>query len=156
MSGRPETPALLLVALLTAACAGSQTEGSAPDHGDTHPEATGDGIEQRGGAFILSGPALDDGRGSLLSAMQGKVPNLRIRWGSSRCPQISLRSHVTLATAVEPHVYIDGTRATDTCILESLQSQDVGLVEIYPQGFTKRPGYGTHAHGLILVFLRTY
>ena len=155
MSGRPETSALLFVALLTAACAGSQTEGSAPDHGETHPEAS-DGVEQRGGAFILSGPALDDGRGSLLSAMHGNVPILRIRLGSSRCPQISLRSHVTLATAVEPHVYIDGTRATDTCILESLQSQDVGLVEIYPQGFTKRPGYGTHAHGLILVFLRTY
>ena len=155
MFGRPKTSALLSVALLTAACAGSQTEGSAPDHSDTHPEA-GDGVEQRGGAFILSGPALDDGRGSLLSAMQGKVPNLRINWASSGCPQISLRGHVTFDSVVEPHVYVDGTRATDTCILESLRSQDVGLVEIYPQGFTKRPGYGTHAHGLILVFLRTY
>jgi len=43
--------------------------------------------------------------------------------------------------------------ATDTCILESLRAQDVESVEIYPMGFTTRPGYASHAHGLILVFL---
>ena len=32
---------------------------------------------------------------------------------------------------------------------------DVARVEVYPQGVTRRPGYGTHAHGLILVFMRT-
>lgn len=106
------------------------------------------------GAVILSRTALDDGRGSLLSAMQGKVPGLRINFASRDCPQISLRSHVTFETIGEPHVYVDGTRATDTCILESIRSQDVETVEIYPMGFTKRPGYGTHAHGLILVFMR--
>jgi hypothetical protein len=143
MSVRPERSVLLLVALFSV------------DHDDTHPEASSDGVEPRAGAFILSGSALDDGRGSLLSAMRGKVPNLRIHLSSSQCPQISLRSHVTFETVVEPHIYVDGTRATDTCILESLRSQDVELVEIYPMGFTTRPGYGTHAHGLILVFMRT-
>jgi hypothetical protein len=55
---------------------------------------------------------------------------------------------------VNPQVYVDGTRATDTCILQSLRSDDVDSVEVYPMGVTKRPGYATHAHGLILVFLR--
>jgi hypothetical protein len=86
--------------------------------------------------------------------MRGKVPNLRIHPSSGQCPQISLRSHVTFETVVEPHIYVDGTRATDTCILESLRGQDVDMVEIYPMGFTTRPGYATHAHGLILVFMR--
>ena len=55
---------------------------------------------------------------------------------------------------VNPHVYVDGTRATDTCVLTSLRSHDVERVEVYPQGVTRRPGYGTHAHGLILVFMK--
>ena len=52
-----------------------------------------------------------------------------------------------------PIVYVDGARAIDTCILESLRTQDVESVELYPMGFTSRPGYASHAHGLILVFL---
>jgi hypothetical protein len=54
-----------------------------------------------------------------------------------------------------PHVYVDGTRTTDTCILETLRAEDVERIEVYPQGFTTRPGYGTHANGLILVFMRS-
>jgi len=49
---------------------------------------------------------------------------------------------------------VDGARATDTCVLESLRATDIGRVEVYPQGFTSRPGYRTHAEGLILVFMR--
>ena len=33
-----------------------------------------------------------------------------------------LRSHVKLQSVVNPHVYVDGTRARDTCILESLRT----------------------------------
>jgi len=147
MSARPPITTLALTALLLAACGAPQTEGPAPE---------GSGIETRDGAIILSGRALDDGQGSLLGTMRGKVPNFRIQRSSDHpCPMISLRSHVTFETLVEPHVYVDGTRATDTCILESLRSEDVESVEIYPMGVTKRPGYGTHAHGLILVFMRT-
>jgi hypothetical protein len=31
----------------------------------------------------------------------------------------------------------------------------MALVEIYPMGYTTRPGYATHAHGLILLFTRS-
>ena len=48
---------------------------------------------------------------------------------------------------------MDGTLSADTCIPESLRTNDVQSGEV-PQGFTKRPGYATHAHGLILVFMR--
>lgn len=107
------------------------------------------------GAVIVTGPALEDGPGSLLSAMSGKVPNFRVQRHGGQCPEISLRNNVTFRSFVNPHVYVDGTRTTDTCILESLRTEDVDRVEVYPQGFTHRPGYGTHAHGLILVFMRS-
>jgi hypothetical protein len=45
-------------------------------------------------------------------------------------------------------------RGADTCILATLASADVRLVEVYPQGVTGRPGYVTSARGLILVFRR--
>ena len=67
---------------------------------------------------------------------------------------MNIRQQVAFQGAIKPHVYVDGTLSADTCILESLRTNDVRSVEVYPQGFTKRPGYATHAHGLILIFMR--
>lgn len=117
--------------------------------------ANRNGVTLEGGGFVLTGPALEDGPGSLLAALAGKVPNFRLRRNSGRCPVVTLRSAVTFQGVANPHLYVDGTRATDTCVLESLRTVDVERVEVYPQGFTTRPGYGTHAHGLILVFMRS-
>lgn len=111
-------------------------------------------VTMQNGAIVLTGEALDDGPGNVLAAMAGKVPSLRIRQHNNACPEIVLRSHVSFTGTVNPHVYVDGTRATDTCILETLRAHDVERVEVYPLGFTTRPGYGRHAQGLILVFMR--
>jgi hypothetical protein len=61
---------------------------------------------------------------------------------------------VTFSSVVNPQVYVDGTRTVDTCILESLTTDNIESIEIYPMGVTMRPGYSTHAHGLILIFMR--
>ena len=89
------------------------------------------GVSRQGGAFILEGAALQDGAGSVLAAMAGKVPNFRMQRNSGRCPIITLRNHVSFQGVVSPHVYVDGTRATDTCILQSLRTLDVERVEVY-------------------------
>ena len=115
---------------------------------------TDGGVRNEGGATILSGRALDDRRGSVLDALQGAVPGMRILKPRDQCPSITIRGHVTFESVVNPMVYVDGTRAVDTCILDTLRTDDVESVEIYPMGVTTRPGYATHAHGLILVFMR--
>ena len=115
---------------------------------------TDGGVRNEGGATILSGIALDERRGSVLDALQGTVPGIKILRHRDQCPQVTLRSHVTFESVVNPMVYVDGTRTVDTCILESLRTDDVASVEIYPMGVTKRPGYATHAHGLVLIFMR--
>lgn len=143
LARHPLHPGLLALLLLSTACASGGDDPSPR-------EVTFD----RGGV-VLMGPALLDGPGSLLATITGKVPNFRVQRHEGQCPEISLRNHVTFRSFVNPHVYVDGTRSTDTCILESLQGGDVDRVEVYPQGFTHRPGYGTHAHGLILVFMRS-
>jgi hypothetical protein len=123
---------------------------------EPEPEAQSEnGVSLSSGAVVLEGSTLKDGSGSVLAAMTGKVPNFRVRRTANSCPEISLRSNVNFNGFVNPHVYVDGTRATDTCILESLRADDVNRVEVYPLGFTTRPGYGTHSHGLILVFMRS-
>ena len=140
--------ALPFLSMLAHGCAALGRGGSRDD--DAPP-----GVTQERGAIVLTGSALSDGAGFVLAALTGKVPNMRVRQYSGECPQITLRSHVSFEGIVNPHVYVDGTRATDTCILETIRTSDVERVEVYPQGFTTRPGYGTHAHGLILVFLRS-
>ena len=114
-------------------------------------------VTSSNGAIVITGSALDDGPGPLLPAIAGKVPSMRVRHRNGQCPQIALRSHVSFdpRVVVNPLVYVDGTRAGDTCILEGLRASDVQRVEVYPLGFTTRPGYSTHAHGLILVFMRS-
>jgi hypothetical protein len=116
-----------------------------------------DGVSFERGAIILTGSALTDGPGTVLAAMSSKIPNFHVQRHSGQCPEISLRSNVSLQPGgeVNPLVYVDGTRTSDTCILEMLGTVDVERVEVYPQGFTTRPGYATHAHGLILVFMRS-
>jgi hypothetical protein len=122
----------------------------------TQTDAAREGVFFEKGAVILTGSALTDGPGTVLAAMSGKVPNFRVQQRAGRCPEITLRNSVSFQSVdVSPHVYVDGTRSTDTCILETLRVDDVERVEVYPQGFTTRPGYGTNAHGLILVFMRT-
>ena len=116
-----------------------------------------EGVFFERGAIILTGSALTDGSGTVLAAISGKVPNFRVQRRGNRCPEITLRNNVSF-TAQEnanPDVYVDGTRATDTCILDTIRADDVDRVEVYPQGFTTRPGYGTQATGLILVFMRS-
>lgn len=116
-----------------------------------------DGVSMNDGAIILTGSVLQAGSGNLLAAMRGQVPNFRvIRNVRKQCPQISLRNNANIpGYFVNPNVYVDGTRTTNTCVLESLRSSDVERVEVYPQGITKRPGYAGHAEGLILVFMRS-
>lgn len=146
MSIRLQPFAFALLAFLLVACAKYSSQDA--------PEAE-DGVSMRGGVTTLSGAALEHGGNSLLSVMEGKVPSMRVYHPTGQCPLISLRGETGIQQVTNPHVYVDATRVQDTCVLESLNPDNVSLVEVYPMGFTTRPGYGVHGDGLILVFLRT-
>jgi hypothetical protein len=139
---------LCVIMPLAAACASSSrgTSGAQPRNAD--------GVFVEKGAVVLTGSALGDGHGSLLDTMRGKIPSFRLHRSAGNCPEISLRGQASFSGLVNPDVYVDGARTTDTCVLESLRAADAERVEVYPMGFTTRPGYRTHAEGLILVFMR--
>lgn len=132
----------LLTTLALAACASGSGRGE-------------EAVSSNGRGTVIAGAALADGGGSVLDAMLGKVPSLKIQRYIGECPHLALRNDATFRTLVNPHVYVDGTRAMDTCILESLRSIDVERVEVYPSGVSGRPGYPSHAYGLILLFMRS-
>jgi hypothetical protein len=136
----------LLLIVAVSAC------GSAPPGGS--PESA-TGITRRGGAVILTGVALDEAPGDLLSAMIGKVPSLRVTRGAG-CPQVTLRSTPsTELNVMDPQIYVNGTPAVDTCVLESLRAADVERVEVFASGVANRAGYLNDPNGLILVFMKT-
>ncbi len=140
---------LVLGALGLGACASGWT--ATPKQG-----MDGNGVNAADGATVVTAEELHGSNGSVLRAIMGKVPNMKVNFiGLDRCPAITLRHYKDIHGNNFPLVYLDGTRTTNTCILETLPAYDLDRVEIYPMGFTKRPGYGTHTQGLILLFSRT-
>ena len=140
---------MVIGALAAAACGG--TWRATPER-----ELTGNGVKNLGSATVVSAEQLRESNGSLLRAIMGKVPNMKVSYtvGMNRCPSIAMRSFEDHRGNDRPSVYVDGTHVTDTCILETLDAREVDRVEVYPMGFTTRPGYATNGAGLILVFLR--
>lgn len=141
-------PLLAVLLFCVPGCGGSWT-------GAPAPELEGTGVASIAGATVVTAEELHTHGGTVLRAILGKVPNLKVEFvGVGRCPSIALRRAKDFRGYNYPSVYLDGTHAQNTCILESLQAGDLDRVEIYPQGFTTRPGYATSTHGLILLFSR--
>lgn len=91
--------------------------------------------------------------GTLLSALAARMSSMGVVRGGE-CPLIVLRGRTTVAHPTNPGVYVDGARATNTCVLEGLNVADVHRVEIYPMGVAQNGAYEPYAGGLILVFMR--
>ena len=138
-----------LTALVAAGCGGTW-------RGSPERELEGNGVRNMGSATVVSAEELRSAGGSVLRAIMGKVPNMKVSYtvGMNRCPSIAMRSFEDHRGNDRPSVFVDGTHVDDTCILENLDAREVDRVEIYPMGMTHRPGYPGNSAGLILVFLR--
>jgi hypothetical protein len=101
-------------------------------------------------AYIFEEEQLQPSSDGTLEARMSSMGVLR----GGECPQIVLRGRTTVARPTNPGVYVDGARATNTCVLETLNVSDVHRVEIYPMGIAQRGAYEAQAGGLILVFMR--
>lgn len=137
-----------LAVMAAAGCGGSWR--ASPE-----PELAGNGVGNSGGATIVGAQELHGTNGSVLRAIMGKVPNMKVSFRDmGRCPAIAIRTFEDHHGNDFPGIYVDGTHVRDTCVLETLDARDAERVEIYPAGFTTRPGYASNNNGLILVFLR--
>lgn len=129
-----------VVAIASLGCAGAIGSGGSSDSGGRN-------------AYVIERDDLVDSDRSALGVMVGRVPNLRVD-RTGRCPALSLRGTSSVTQSSNPVVYIDGTRAMDTCILDGLRAADLRRVEVYPAGVAPGTGYTTSGTGLILLFSR--
>jgi hypothetical protein len=67
---------------------------------------------------------------------------------------VAMRGRNSIHSPPDPAVFVDDSRATNTCVLDELRMEDVDRVEVYPTGVGPNPSYGANADGLILVFTR--
>lgn len=111
------------------------------------------GSPRTGSATIIDADELESGGGTILNALGNHVSGLRIQQGDF-CPEIVMRGRKSLVHPTNPLVYMDGVRASNTCVLESLHASQVQRVEVYPGGVTRRSGYQSHPGGLILIFMK--
>ncbi len=109
-------------------------------------------VKSAGDAIILSGSLLHEQSRSLLNLMRARVPSIQIV-DDQPCPDVYLRGRSTIVSSSNPAIYVDGQRATNTCVLDMVNSLDLDRVEIYPSGQPR--GYLSDPYGVILMFLRT-
>lgn len=118
--------------------------------------ASAPGVAGRPGvaAYVLDAADLADGV-PLWASLSDRVPGMRVLDTADGCPAVTLRRARQASTLAAPLVYVDGTPTYGTCALAQIAAWDVERVEVYPGGVSHRPGYRTHATGLILIFLRS-
>ena len=138
MKGSARLLALLGSSVLFGACAGV---------------AAGTRSGDIGNAIVIESDDLFDTRGNLLRVLATRLVNSQIVEVDG-CTAITLRGTKSIYNPTPPGVYVDGHRTSNTCVLDMLNTEDIGRVEVYPSGITQRPGYYNHAGGLILVFLK--
>ena len=140
--------ATISIAALIAVASCAHATAKPPD------EAIVPDTESRNGATIITSAVLQRSSQPLLDVMRTRLPYMQVVNGSP-CPEIYLRGRSTLVTASNPAIYVDGQRATNTCVLQMLDASDLDRVEIYPSGVPKKPGYLNDPYGVILIFGRT-
>ena len=106
-----------------------------------------------GNAIVLESEDLFETRGNLLHVLSTRLVNSH-RVKTDGCEALQLRGARSVSGPTLPGVYVEGQRTGNSCILDLLNTVDVSRVEVYPGGVTQRPGYFSHAGGLILVFLK--
>ncbi len=150
MRCRRSSFALLALSTLVPACARHLRYDPAQDPG-------GEPLSPSANAWVLTDQELKlNPTWTVLQSIAGFVPNVQTSSDGTPngCPRVDIRGHDTVSGSSNPIVYVDGTRASDTCVLSSLLAPQVNRVEVYPLGVTPRAGYMTSPHGLILVFMK--
>lgn len=127
--------------------------GSAPRHVDGVANEPEHG-RRSGSAITIAGEQLWGHGADLVTAMRSRVSGMQVKRSTSDCPQITIRGQKSMIGPSDPHVYVDGMQAVNTCILDMLSPADIERVEVYRAGITPRSGYPAHPYGLILVFSR--
>lgn len=132
--------------VLTAGCGANGAAARLADGDSFTPRRVGSGI-------VIDGTTTDEYDRSVLTILRRRVPGLQVT-STAICPMVAMRGRNSIHSPPDPAVFVDDSRATNTCVLDELRMEDVDRVEVYPTGVGPNPSYGANADGLILVFTR--
>ena len=141
-------PRLLYLALAPFALAACGGGGYSETRLATRQPSMGSGTQS---AVVLEGDELIAGE-TLLRSLVGRMANIEVLNSNRGCPEVHLRGRQSILSKAGPSVYVDGARASNTCVLVEIAPGDVRRVEVYPMGV--RSGYASDRNGLILIFMR--
>jgi hypothetical protein len=123
----------------------------------SHTHAAGPGTahtNRASAAMVIEGHQLRQGDRTLLSLLRGRVTAMNVHHRGDACPEVTLRGPKSLTGSSNPAIYVDGTRAANTCILEMINPTQISRVEVYPMGMaTSVPGIRSSSNGIILIYL---
>lgn len=122
-------------------------------HRASKAEAPSPDTRNGGGVTILTSSLLRKQARSLIEVMKARIPSMEVV-DDQPCPDIFLRGRATITTVSNPAIYVDGQRASNTCVLDMMSVVDLQRVEIYSNG-QPRAGYQNDPYGVILIFLKT-
>lgn len=103
--------------------------------------------------IVFTGKQLWQRNTDLLTALRGHIATMEVAQ-TLGCPAVSFRGQTSLTNLSDPRIYVNGSPAANTCILEALNTVDLRRVEVYTSGISGRPGYFNDANGLILIFTK--
>jgi hypothetical protein len=142
------TAVVTVAALVLGGCAwGARAGASAQDFDDQGPHA-----QTASSRIVLDSLQLRGGDPNLLHLLRAHVPTMTVHTGHRQCAEITLRGQQSMLGSNDPVIYVDGTRAADTCVLEMLNVAEIERVEVYPLGL--RSGYMSSPTGLIFIISR--
>ena len=127
----------LIVCCMLAGCAGSKT------------------VDDNGSPTNSSGTTIrgSEMAGNILNALRTRIPSIRVT-ATDACPRIAFRGALSMSNQPNPSIYVDGTLMGDSCVLTSINGQDVDRVEVFPSGDTPYATIRRNASGIILIFRR--
>lgn len=91
--------------------------------------------------------------GTVIEALYGRVPNMRIQRGDG-CPALSLRRANAPTPFSQPVICVDGVRTIDTCALQELSIHDVARISVYPVTAPRVAACQPGANGLIVLTMK--
>lgn len=115
---------------------------------------------RRSALTVLDGERLQtavESGATLIQILSTRVPSVRMLAqgvAMDQCPRFVIRGNSSIQNVTTPDIYINDTRAQDTCVLNSLTPQDIGAIEVY-SGTSAPAGMATRANTGGMIVLRT-
>ncbi len=134
INSRPVAAALEALLVLSVAACGAKS-GPLPLSRETDEERA-----RQSALTVIEGDRLQaaiESGATIPEILSTRVPSLRKVYASNlatECPVFVLRGNASITQITVPDIYVDNSRANDSCVLYTLVAQQLRAIEVYASG----------------------